>query len=348
MNNNEVNFDPIVVISKSEQTNSKALELKDDEFSYPFNMEELTQAWSTNPYHAECIKKRAVNIMGKGFAPNIMKILEDVTPTDSAITILLKTIQDYELYGNAFWELPKVGSKRQIFHLPAQTMRKIKTGYRQTVNGDTVDFTEDEIFHFKKSTPLSTIYGAPSYLSILPDIRIISRIKSYNERFFDNNAIPDYVYEIMGGSISPNAQYNVQSFFRSKFKGEQNAHKLLVIPYKEGMSGKWTALQNKDDASFLQLEQQCITNIIASHAVPPRLLSIINSTSMGGSGETEGQLDIFYLTTINPEQLVISGLFGGLSKKYPGIFGTNPDFTIEPLTYPTNNNSAVDSLLRRS
>lgn len=341
-------FDPFVLISKSDTSKSKALDLKDDEFNYPFEMDELTLAWKTNPYHAECIDKKAVNILGNGFDTRIMDILEEVTPTDSAITILLKTIKDYEMYGNAYWELPKVGSKRQIFHLPAQTIKKIKSGYRQTVNGDTVDFTEDEVYHFKQATPLSTIYGAPSYLPILPDIRIIQRIKRYNERFFDNNAIPDYVYEIEGGSISPNAKYNVQSFFQQRFQGEENAHKLLVIPYKEGMKGKWTPLQTRDDASFLKLEQQCITNIIASHAVPPRLLSIVNSTSMGGSGETDGQLEIFYITTINPKQLVIKGLFGGLAKKYPGIFGTNPDFTISPLVYPKKDNSGVDALLRRT
>ncbi len=348
MNSNELSYEPFVLISKSEKPQSKALELKEDEFSYPFDMDELTKAYTLNPYHAECIEKKTVNILGNGFDQKIMDILEDVTPTDSAITILFKTIRDYEMYGNAYWELPKVGSRRQIFHLPAQTMRKIKTGYRQTVNGETVDFTEDEIYHFKQATPLSTIYGAPSYLSILPDIRIIKRIKTYNERFFDNNAIPDYVYEIEGGSISPNAQYNVQSFFRQKHQGEENAHKLLVIPYKEGMKGKWTPLQTRDDASFLKLEQQCITNIIASHAVPPRLLSVVNTTSMGGSGETEGQMEIFFQTTIHPKQLVMSGLFGGLAKKYPGIFGSNQDFTINPLVYNIKENSGVDSLLRRS
>jgi capsid portal protein len=351
MNSNELNYEPFVIISKSDDTQaskSKALDLKDDEFNYPFEMDELTDAYTINPYHAECIEKKAINILGKGFDKRIMDILEEVTPTDSAITLLLKTIKDYEMYGNAYWELPKVGSKRQIFHLPAQTMRKIKTGYRQTVNGESVDFNEDEVFHFKQATPLSTIYGAPSYLPILPDIRIIKRIKTYNERFFDNNAIPDYVYEIMGGAISPNAQYNVQSFFRQKFQGEERAHKLLVIPYKEGMSGKWTALQQREDASFLKLEQQCITNIIACHAVPPRLLSMVNTTAMGGSGETEGQMEIFFQTTIHPKQLVLSGQFGGLAKKYPGIFGNNPDFTINPLVYNIKENTSVDSLLRRS
>lgn len=341
-------FTVVLKSGKPEKSKSKALEIKDDEYNYPFDVQELTNAYITNPYNAECLRVKAINIVGKGFDPKIMDILEDVTPSDSSITILLKTVRDYLIYGNAYWEIPKVGSKRQVFHLPAQTMKKTKNGYRQTVGDESVDFAEEEIYHFKQISPLSTIYGAPSYLPILSDIRIIKRIKTYNERFFDNNAIPDYVLEVMGGTITENAIYTMQRFFRDKYQGEENAHKLLVIPYKEGMTSKWTPLQTRDDGSFLNLEKQSITNIIASHGVPPRLLSIIDAGQLGGGGETEGQLDIFFITRVLPEQEVIKGLFGGLAKRFPTIFGTDPDFTIIPLTYPDKNNLGIDDLLRRS
>lgn len=336
-----MNFNPITIISKAKKNDRKSLNNNDDNFSYPFNMQELILAFSSNPYHSQCIEVKTMNTMGDAFEDDIMSTLEEITPIDSAFTILYKTIKDLILFGNAFWEVTKT---KQVFHIPAQTISANKNGYTQEVNEKSVNFSFDELFHFKISTPFSTIYGAPTYLSVLPDIRVMANINMYNERFFQNNAVPDMVCTVTGGALSNSAIYKMQDFFRNKFKGAQNAHKLLVLPLKPDMNAKFEPLQKQSEGAFLDLLKQSITNIIAGHGVPPRLLSIVNSSQLGGTGETTGQMEIFYKTQIAPLQNIMSGLFKEFNKKYK-FWNEKQDFNFIPLQYEKE--ETVSSLLRR-
>jgi len=300
---------------------------KDNKLSweYPFNVDDMTNAFISNPYHNQCICIKTMNILGNGFEDSVMKKLDEVTPTDSAINILYKTIQDLEIYGNAFWEIVQTQNlaSLQIFHIPAQTMKLTKTGYQQTVGTSTVDFDSDQIFHFKYFTPLSTIYGAPDYLPALKPMSLYDKIITYNEKFFANNAIPDMAIVVTGGDMSETAKYTIQRFFRDKFQGYENAHKVLFLPVNEGMTVKFEKLQSdSQDASFMKLLTQTITDIIACHGVPPRMISIVNQSQLGGGGETAGQMDIFNKAVIAPKQNIISGLFDELNKKYK-IFSTD-------------------------
>jgi capsid portal protein len=313
-------------------------------YQYPFEIGELTLKYIGNPYHNQCIDIKAMNILGEGLPETLMTILESITPQDSAYMLLHKTIRDLEIYGNAFWEI--VASPTQIFHIPAQTMTKTYKGYRQQVNTDTVDFLPENIFHFKYASPLSTIYGAPGYLPILPVMRLYHKIIRYNEQFFANNAIPDMAIVVEGGEIAGNALYNIQSFFRQKFAGYENAHKVLYLPVRDGMNVKFEKLQtDRKDASFMELMKQCITDIIACHGVPPRLISIVNQSQLGGSGETAGQMDIFNKCIISPKQKIFSGLLEEMNKLHH-IFPDNADFTLTPIEY-TQQQSDLDNLLRR-
>lgn len=335
------------IITKHIPKSLKKSKENKNSYEYPFNVDDLTNAFIGNPYHNQCVCIKTMNILGDGLEESIMKKLDEVTPVDSAINILHKTIQDLEIYGNAFWEIVQTQNlaSLQLFHIPAQTMKLTKTGYQQTVDTSTVDFEPDQIFHFKYFTPLSTIYGAPDYLPILKTMSLYNKIISYNEKFFANNAIPDMAIVVTGGDVSDTAKYTIQRFFRDKFQGYENAHKVLFLPVNEGITVRFEKLQSdSQDASFMKLLTQTITDIIACHGVPPRMISIVNQSQLGGGGETAGQMDIFNKAVIAPKQNIISGLFAELDKKYK-IFNAN-DFTFKLIEYNIPQDSISD-LMRR-
>ena len=315
-------------------------------YHYPFDIEALTTAYISNPYHNQCIDLKTQNIVGEGLCDSIMDELEHLTPTVSAFTILHDTIKDLQIYGNAYWEIVGIG---QIYHIPAQTMRLSEQGYEQVIGDKTINFAHNEVFHFKYSTPLSTIYGAPDYLPILPAVELYKKIITYNDNFFANNAIPDMAIIVKGGEMSPNALHTIRTFFRDKFQGVENAHKALYLPLKEGMDVDFHKLQaDQKDASFMELLKQTITDIIACHSVPPRLISIVNQGSLGGGGEVAGQMDVFYKTSIKPKQKLISGLLYELNKKHK-LFKSSDNFDFIPIEFHNNgNNDTFDSLLRRT
>ena len=338
---------PEIILTKNSKKRSVDL-VKNNRYQYPFDVNELTLAYVSNPYHNQCIEIKTMNIAGKGLNEQLMQALEDATPKMSAYLILYATILDLQIYGNAYWEIVKINNNQhQIFHVPAQTMTLRERGFTQTVGEQKVEFTNDQVYHFKYISPLSTIYGAPDYLSILESLMLSKKIIRYNDSYFDNNAIPDMAMIVEGGEMSPTALSAVRTFFRDKFQGVKNAHRLLYLPVREGMKVDFEKLQaDQRDASYLNFYTQTRDDIIVGHRVPPRLLGIVSAGSLGGGGEATGQMEIFYETLIYPRQQILAGMLDELNKKHK-IFNENSDFSITPIVLKDTSNNPLDELLRR-
>ena len=345
-------MEPKMIITKNNKKPARRsvdLTKTDKRYEYPFDVNALTNAYISNPYHNQCIDLKTQNIVGEGLHDKTMERLEELTPKNSAFQTLYDTIKDVLIYGNAYWEIVKVGAADyQIFHVPAQTMKLAKDGFVQAIGEHKVEFTADQIYHFKYSTPLSTIYGAPDYLPILPSIELFKKIIAYNDNFFANNAIPDMAMVVKGGEVAPTALYNVRSFFRDKFQGVENAHKLLYLPIREGMEVEFKKLQSdQKDASFMELLKQTITDIIACHGIPPRLISIMNQGQLGGGSEVFGQMEVFYKSNIKPKQRIIAGLLLELNKKYH-LFNDDADFDFIPIQFTEQNNNTLEDFMKRN
>lgn len=336
-------------IFKTETTNRKSkANPETDEQQYPFDLDKVAQAYKINPYHNQAIDIKAMNILGMGFEDSFMDILEDITPDESAYTILLKTVRDIRTFGNAYWEINKIGGV-QIFHIPANTVFKNEKGWIQRIGDEEVEFEPDEIFHFAEYSFLSNVYGTPDYLPVLPFVDLMNSIVTYNDNFFKGNAIPEQVMAVKGATLSPKALSAVQRFFRRAFSGVENSHKLLYLPLPHEAQVELIKLQSENkDGEFGKLFEQCVTAIIACHGVPPRLMSIMTPGALGGGGETTGQLKIFYNTVIFPRQQMFIGDLQLLAKKHTAIFG-NYDLTKLELLNFENEDQAADaaSVLRR-
>ena len=303
----------------------------------PIAWDELIEAYYANPYHAACVDVKAINVLGNGLADEGITAELNEMAKDSAIFVLLqKTIRDIILFGNAFWETPP----GEIYHIPAQTMFRNEQGWVQIVGKDRVQYSEDEIWHFKMDSLQSSFYGSISYASILPSIGLLATLGDYNRNFFKNNAIPDMAIITKGGVLSPAAESNIQRFMRAKFRGFENAHKVLYIPAPEGMEVKFEFLQRDRDMQFKALKDDSVAEILACHGVPPRLLGIQVAGKLGGAAESTGEMEIFYRTRIAPMQNIVGGF---LDAYFRERLGKIVDIEFDSWDY---NESAGDTVLR--
>lgn len=327
-------------ITKSAKDSKRIIKLPKGTVAPPIPYIDLIDAYEANPYHASAIDVKTINILGNGIKEDaVNKKLSELSSEQSLHSLLENTIRDLLLIGNAFWELPK----DQIFHLPAHTMYRSDKGWTQVVDSQRVDYDLSEIWHFRMNSLRSSFYGGISYTSILPAIQLISTIQSFNKSFFKNNAIPDLAIITEGGVLSPAAEYNIKRFLSESLRGEENAHKTLYIPLAEGIKLNFVKLQSERDMQFSELYESCISEIIACHGVPPRLLGIHVPGKLGGAAETVGEMQIFYRTRIAPLQNIIGGYLDTFFKTHLGI---STDITFDSFDYSDDSTAQALSLLR--
>ena len=168
------------------------------------------------------------------------------------------------------------------------------------------DKESNTLLHFANYTQEDRHYGLPDWRGCIPDIELDYYAALYNQKFFINSGIPDLVIIVEGGQFDEDTEKKVVSFFQANFKGIENAHRTLYLPVNsENIKVRFEKLtvdQKDRDGSFEKLRAQCRDNIVSAHGVPPRLIGVVTSGQLGGSGEVHGQLRIFKEITIEPRQ----------------------------------------------
>lgn len=296
----------------------------------PYPVTELIEAYYNNAYHSSCINVKSICILGDGIEQeDVNNRLREMVRGDSVFTLLQKTILDLRIFGDAFWEIVDVGTGKEIYYIPSWTMNLNKDGkWIQEIDGQRVEFEEGQIWHFKESSMLSNIWGAPDYLPILDTIKLYQTITRYNVAYFQNNAIPDSILFIKGGDLGPATESGLRRFFRDKFRGIENAAKFCVAPVPEGVEIQLERLQGEQkEGKFLELKNNAMMEIVSCHGVPPRLASIMVPGSLGGGGEAVGELKVFLNTRIKPLQ----NIFGGqLDEFFREVIGIDTDISFSP------------------
>jgi HK97 family phage portal protein len=206
--------------------------------------------------------------------PELARLLKNPNPYDTISELLYLWVAHMKSTGNCFWfkdEMNGYGQPKNIFALyphliriiPDRTMRVAKYCYR--VSGGEVEFTPDEIIHFKRPNAGSQIWGLGEIEqaeSVFDDF--INRAL-YNERFMQNGAMPSAVLvreEFKGVQSDWEKQ---QAAFNDKYAGVKNSGKVAW------MNGKWSLLQMGITAQQMQEMEKAKVNveqIFLNHGVP--------------------------------------------------------------------------------
>jgi len=174
--------------------------------------------------------------------------LETRNDDDTLTTTLMKVYIDVESTGNGYIEIGRKsnGEIGYIGHIPSATMRVRRTrdGFVQIVSGKavffrnfqdtttknpmTVDQRPNEIIHIKNYTPNSTYYGVPAIVAAKNAMAGNEFSSRFNLEYFENKAVPRYVFWLKGAKMSRESEERLFEFFQHSLRGQ--SHRTVIIP----------------------------------------------------------------------------------------------------------------------
>lgn len=310
----------------------------------------LADFMDMNVWHARCVELKAGVTVGLGWKivsddpdkqqddeyRRLEAFLNEPNLIMSFDELALRVAIDYYNIGNGFVEIARSGEKLvNIFHAPGRTMRRDKNldAFWQVRNERKAFFWEfgkklhdghdhagqdgaNEMMQCMRYDPKSDYYGQPDWVSAMASMVMDRAALSYNTNMFNNEMLAKMAMVIEGGELAPAAQKKIEDFFRVAFKGVDNAGKLLIIPTGDpNVKVHFDKLQaDEKDLAFMKGRAMNRDEVIAAHGVPPRLVGVMTSGQLGGSGEVEGQMRIFKEVVIDPEKKRMESFFNRIFK----------------------------------
>lgn len=236
--------------------------------------------------------------------------------------LLIRTIQDADLAGNAYWtrtggELVRLRPDWVQIVLEPRMLRGgvlgwRKFGYLYTEGGpgsaDPVPLLPDEVAHFAPHPdPLATYRGMSWLTPVLREIRGDAQMSRYKQQFFENAATPNLVVKM--------PQLDVDKFKRFKaamdeeHAGVDNAYKTL---YLGGGADVSVVGQSFEQMTFSEVGSVGETRIAAAGGVPPVIAGLtkgLESSTYSNYGQARRRLAD---ATCHPLWLNASGSFSPL------------------------------------
>lgn len=229
---------------------------------------------------------------------------------------------DFVLEGNIF--LYYDGA--YLHHLPARNVQvdpdpiTFVKGYKY--NNQT-DFKPDEIIHIKDLNSTSIYRGTSRLAAADRSMKILYKMQTFQEQFFDNGAIPGLIITTEN-TLSQVAKDKTTDMWATRYSPRTGAKKPLILdsgmkPYPMAQS----TFQEMDfDASINTHDHK----ILKALGVPPILLD------GGNNANISPNLRLFYLETVMP---IVNNFISGIER----YFG----YDIAPIT---NNVSALQPELK--
>lgn len=222
--------------------------------------------------------------------------------------------------------------------IDASSKRKRVAYYPAWPAGGRAEAGTRYVLHVTQDGTWSTYYGEPDWIGALGALMLDDSAEKYQRGVFDNGCIPSYLIFLNGVKLSdehqldasgnelPSQRETVQRWFQAQYGGAENAGKAMLIDmpalgsdvYSEKASVQVQKLQDgPKDGDFLKLQDACRDRIISGHGVPPRLVGVVASGSLGGSGEIYGQL-LLFREDVTPKRRMMEEALAQLRPKLPG------------------------------
>jgi PBSX family phage portal protein len=326
----------------------------------PLSLAQILSLTYSNAFHTQCIALKADMSVGLEYeAPKeVERFLESIAGGQPFLEILHQAAFDWECMGNAYFEVARSrrGQIGEIFHVHAQTVFVVPQGnriggYIQETDG-VVPFAPfaaregtNELYPFKRYTPLSSWYGLPEWVAALEALRLDQEKKTFYASFFRNYAVPSLALILTGAEFDETTEATIRNGFKD-LKGTDNAHRtmLLSVPF-EGAEIKFERLMaDLKDMPFDKLSAATREEILAAHGVPPRLVGIVTAGQLGGGSEMESQMLSFIEMKVRPrmkylenrvklllrdqglpEEFVLRGITPSLPKEQPDAARGTPE-----------------------
>ena len=238
--------------------------------------------------------------------------LESRNDEDTFTATLMKALIDKESTGNGYLEIGRTtaGEIGYIGHIPASTLRvrRLRDGFVQIVNGKAVFFRNfqdvnqanplgddprpNEIIHLKTYTPTNTYYGIPAIVAAKNAMAGNEFASKFNLEYFENKAVPRYVFWIKGAKLSRDAEQKLFDFFSNNLRGQNHRTVVVPLPADDGNGNKvevkMEAIENGiQDSSFNNYRKSNIHEILMAHRVPISKIGSMENISLANAREAD-------------------------------------------------------------
>jgi PBSX family phage portal protein len=238
--------------------------------------------------------------------------LESRNDEDTFTATLMKAMIDKEATGNGYLEIGRTttGEIGYVGHIPAATIRvrRLRDGFVQIVNGKAVFFRNfqdvnqanpmgddprpNEIIHLKTYTPTNTYYGIPAIVAAKNAMAGNEFASKFNLEYFENKAVPRYVFWIKGAKLSRDAEQKLFDFFANNLRGQNHRTVVVPLPADDGNGNKvevkMEAIENGiQDSSFNTYRKANINEILMAHRVPISKIGTPEGVSLANAREAD-------------------------------------------------------------
>jgi len=240
----------------------------------------------------------------------IIDWLETRNDDDTFTMTLIKAYIDAEATGNGYIEIGRKtnGEIGYIGHIPAATMRvrRLRDGFVQIVNGKavffrnfqandknpiTTDSRPNEIIHIKNYTPTNTYYGLPAIVAAKNAMAGNEFASRFNLEYFENKAVPRYIFWLKGAKMSRQAEERLFEFFQGNMRGQSHRTAIIPIPgdtpdtkVEMKMEPIETSIQ---DSSFNNYKKMNKEEILMAHRVPASKVGSTEGIGLAAARESD-------------------------------------------------------------
>jgi len=216
------------------------------------------------------------------------------------------TSASLDLIGNAYWLLDELvgGRPKSIQMLDGWRMRvvggktvrdRVVEGYKYIRNDSSkIDFTPEEITHFKYMSSMTRLYGQGSVTASRTSNTTHKYAQNTNLKIFENGAKLDAVLET-DQELGDDLWRRLDSQFNSKYGTFTRAHQTAVLTKGLKYKAIMSTLKDLEYINGLKLTRE---EICAAFGVPPMLVGILDNASYSNFEEAT---KVFYNFNIVPK-----------------------------------------------
>jgi DNA-binding Lrp family transcriptional regulator len=309
---------------------------------------QLLEKLNKSSKHNGIVLGKVNYIIGNGISYKDDSTKELVPNKNETINDLLKKFStDIEIFGGVYIELHynALGNVGAVYHIPYHKVRTNKDNTQYFIK----DWTQStrtqpeivaaynpavkegkQILFYKEYRPGLETYSYPNYIGALNWIEVDIELSKYHLSTIKNGMFSSKLINFNEGKPSPEEQQVVETKFKKKFTGSENAGG-IVLSFSDDPAKAPTVLDlsNTDlDKHFDILNKTTEQQIFAGHQITsPILFGIKTEGQLGGRSEMRDAYEIFKNTYVNDKQRSLETLFTEIST----LFGVDGEMVIAPI-----------------
>jgi DNA-binding Lrp family transcriptional regulator len=309
---------------------------------------QLLEKLNKSSKHNGIVLGKVNYIIGNGISYKDNSQQELIPNKNETINDLLKKVStDIEIFGGVYLELHynALGNVGAVYHVPYHKVRTNKDNTQYYIK----DWTQStrvqpeivasynpavkegkQILFYKEYRPGLETYSYPGYIGALNWIEVDIELSKYHLSTIKNGMFSSKLINFNEGKPSPEEQQVVETKFKKKFTGSENAGG-IVLSFSDDPAKAPTVLDlsNTDlDKHFDILNKTTEQQIMVGHQVTsPVLFGIKTEGQLGGRTEMRDAYEIFKNTYINDKQRSLEALFTEISN----LFGMQGEMVIAPI-----------------